>query len=153
MNNIKYLLSIAGGAVLTYFKLYGPAYIIVGAAVLFDIVTGILASIMDGAGLSSQKAYKGVIKKIVLFVALAFGTFLDVFMPYAAASVNMSIPKNLLFSSVICVYIAVTESISIIENIYRCNNQALPAWIAKFLKAAKDDLDSGENAKEEKKND
>lgn len=153
MNNIKYLLSIAGGAVLTYFKLYGPAYIIVGAAVLFDIVTGILASIMDGAGLSSQKAYKGVIKKIVLFVALAFGTFLDVFIPYAAASVNMSIPKNLLFSSVICVYIAVTESISIIENIYRCNNQALPAWIAKFLKAAKDDLDSGENAKEEKKND
>lgn len=147
MNNIKYLLSIAGGAVLTYFKLYGPAYIIVGAAVLFDIVTGILASIMDGAGLSSQKAYKGVIKKIVLFVALAFGTFLDVFIPYAAASVNMSIPKNLLFSSVICVYIAVTESISIIENIYRCNNQALPAWIAKFLKAAKDDLDSGENAK------
>ena len=118
MSNIKYLLSIAGGAILTYFKLYGLAYIIVGAVVLFDIVTGILASLMDGSGLSSQKAYKGVIKKVVLFVALAFGTFLDV-------------------------YIAVTESISIIENIYRCNNQALPAWIAKFLKTAKDDIDKG----------
>lgn len=143
MNNVKYLLSIAGGVILTYFKLYGLAYIIVGAVVLFDIVTGILASLMDGSGLSSQKAYKGVIKKVVLFVALAFGTFLDVFIPYAASSVNFSIPKNLLFSSVICVYIAVTESISIIENIYRCNNQALPAWIAKFMKTAKDDIDKG----------
>ena len=35
MSNIKYLLSIAGGAILTYFKLYGLAYIIVGAVVLF----------------------------------------------------------------------------------------------------------------------
>ena len=143
MNNIKYLLSVAGGAVLAYFKLYGLAYTIVGAAVLLDIVTGVLASVMDGSGLSSQKAYKGVIKKVVLFVALAFGTFLDVFIPYAASSVSMNIPKNLLFSSVICVYIAVTESISVIENIYRCNNAALPSWIIKFLKSAKDDIDSG----------
>ena len=110
---------------------------------LFDIATGILASIMDGSGLSSQKAYKGVIKKVVLFLALAFGTFLDVFIPYAASSVGLSVPKNLLFSSVICVYIAVTESISIVENIYRCNNQALPGWIAKFLKNAKDEINNG----------
>ena len=143
MSNIKYLLSIAGGAVLAYFKLYGLAYTIVGAVVLFDIATGILASIMDGSGLSSQQAYKGVIKKVVLFLALAFGTFLDVFIPYAASSVGLSVPKNLLFSSVICVYIAVTESISIVENIYRCNNQALPGWIAKFLKNAKDEINNG----------
>lgn len=145
MNQLKYLLSIGGGAVLTYFKLYGLAFTIVAVVVLFDIVSGVLASLIDGTGLSSQKAYKGLVKKAVLFLALGFGTFIDVFIPYAAGTVNMSLPKNLIFSTVICVYIAVTESISIVENIYRCNNNALPLWIAKYFKTAKDSIDNNGN--------
>ncbi len=139
---VKYYLSIVIGAVMTYFKMYGLAFALVGVAVLFDVVTGVMASLIDGTGLSSGKAYKGLIKKLMLFVALGFGTFLDVLIPYAADTVNISFPHNLLFSTVICVYIAITECISIIENIYRCNNSVLPSWVLKALKKAKEDMDN-----------
>lgn len=146
MNNIKYFFSIAGGAILAYLKMYGVAFSLVAVAVFFDVVTGVLASVANGSGLSSGKAYKGLIKKLILFVALGFGTFLDVLIPYACKTVNFNIPSNLLFSTVICVYITVTESISIIENIYKASGSALPKWILKMLKSAKSDMDKeGEN--------
>ncbi len=143
MSYVKYIFSVVCGAVLSYFRLYGIAFTVVAIAVLFDIITGVLASVMDGTGLSSERAYKGVIKKAVLFLALGFGTFLDAFLPYAAQAVNLDTPKSMLFSSVICVYITVTECISVIENIYRCNNRALPEWIVKLLRTARDDIDRG----------
>lgn len=151
MNNFKYLLSAAGGAVLAYFRLYGLAYTVVGVAVLFDIVTGILASLVDGSGLSSRKAYRGVLKKSGLLMTLGFGTFLDVFIPFAAKSVSLTVPENLLFSSVICVYITVTECISIIENIYRINGRILPEWLMRFFKTAKEELDSKNEGESEEK--
>ncbi len=146
MTRFKYYISAIGGVVAAYFKMYGLAFTLVGVAVLFDIVTGVLASILNGGGLTSAKAYRGVIKKLVLFIALGFGTFLDVFIPYAAQAANFTIPKNLLFSTVICVYITVTESISIIENIYRCNGAALPKWLLKMLKTAQNEMNE-ENKK------
>lgn len=139
---MKYIISAVTGAVLAYLKMYYAAYIFIAAVVLLDIVTGIAASVIDGSGLSSVKAFKGVIKKLILFVTLGFGTFLDVFIPYAASVINIRIPESLLFSTVICVYITVTESISVAENIYRCDNRALPDWLLRVLKKAKEDIDS-----------
>lgn len=141
MNYMKYIMSAVGGVVLAYFRLYGFAFAIVGASVLFDMMTGVIAAIATGEGLSSKKAFKGVMKKLMLLIALGFGTFLDVLLPYAANTVSIPVPKNLLFSTVICVYIALTESISIIENIYKCNSLALPGWISKLLESAKKDMD------------
>lgn len=138
----KYLISAVAGAILAYFKLYHIAYIFIVVVALLDIVTGIAASIVDGTGLSSQKAFKGVVKKLILFVTLGFGTFLDVFIPYAAGVVNVNMPESLLFSTIVCVYITITECISIVENIYRCDNAILPTWILKILKKAKSEIDA-----------
>lgn len=137
----KYVFSTIAGAILAYLKLYYIAYIFIAVVILLDVITGIAASVIDGSGLSSKKAFRGVVKKFVLFVTLGFGTFLDVFIPYAAGTVNISFPEGLLFSSIICVYITVTESISVIENIYRCNDSILPSWILSILKKAKEDID------------
>ena len=152
MNSVKYILSVIGGTILAYFKLYGFAFAIVGIAVMLDLVTGILAALIDGEGLSSKKAYKGVLKKLSLFVALLFGTFLDMFVPYATNAVNIDLHVGLLFSTIISVYIVVTECISIIENIYKCNSNALPEWLKKLFSNAKNDLNdiAKTEAKEDK---
>ena len=134
MNKFKSFFALAGGAVVAYFEKYALLYAFVAAAVLLDLVTGMLAAVIAGDGLSSRIARRGVFKKIVLLVAVAFGTFLDVLMPFAAAKVGLRFEGALLFSSIIGVYICVTESISVAENICRCRPDILPAQVTGLLK-------------------
>lgn len=132
----KYALSALLGAVVAYLKGHALLFWLVVIAVTFDLITGMLAAVISGEGLSSDKARKGFLKKVVLLIALGFGTFLDVLIPWAAVYIGLPIPETMLFSAMICTYICITESISIVENIYKCNDHALPMWIKKLLQQA-----------------
>lgn len=143
MNHLKYFFSIALGLLLSYLRLYGFAYTLVGAAVAMDLVTGVLASLISGEGLSRARAAKGVLKKLSLFAALLFGTFLDMFIPYAASQAGLKLSEGLVLSGVISVYIVVTECVSVIENVLRCNSGAIPAWVRSAFTAARTRLEKG----------
>ena len=143
MEKLKYLFSVIAGALLAYMGAYIVLYGLVFCAILFDLITGCMAAVISGKGLSSSKAARGVLKKLVLLIALGFGTFLDVFIPFAAKTVNFDFNGSLIFSTVICVYIVVTECISICENILICNKSALPSWLLKLLNKAQSDIDTG----------
>jgi hypothetical protein len=142
MIKFKYLLSVLAGAVAAYFEQYIVLYGLLFAAVILDLATGCVASAVTGEGLNSSKAFKGVLKKAALFVALGFGTFLDVFLPFAAEKIGLTLPDMLIFSAVICVYIVLCECISVCENLYRCSENILPKWVVKLLGLAKDQIDN-----------
>ena len=140
---LKYIIAAICGAVVVYFQAYVVQYVLVGAAALLDLATGMIAAILDGTGLSSSIARKGMLKKVVLLLAVALGTFLDIMLPYVAQKAGIHIEGTLVFSSVVCGYICVTESISIIENIYRATGGAIPKWIMSMLKKYKEDMEKG----------
>lgn len=140
----KCLLALAGGTLAGYFKLYLPLIAVVFTAVMFDIITGVAASVYTGEGLSSKRARKGAIKKAVLFLALGFGTFLDFLLPMAASKIGLELKPGILFSSVVAFYIAFCECVSVCENIYRANPDALPTFLKKLLADAKDKIDKGD---------
>lgn len=142
MDWIKYAASAVIGVIVSYFKGHGILFLLVVLAVIFDLITGMLAAVISGEGLSSGKARKGFLKKIVLLVALCFGTFLDVMIPWAAGYIGVPVFETMLFSAMICAYICITESISIVENIYKSNGHALPSWIQKILTQAKDAIEN-----------
>lgn len=141
MEKVKYILAIIGGAVITYFRQYLLLYAMVGVAVLMDLISGMAAAVMEGKGLSSKTARAGFVKKLMLLFAVGFGTFLDVLLPWCAELVGMEMENGLLFGTIICVYICISESISIMENIYRSTGKRLPEWIAKLLQIAKEKLE------------
>ncbi len=143
MGKLKYLFALAVGAAVAYFERYAALYVFVCAAILLDLITGMLAAVMEGVGLSSEIARKGFLKKLVLLVAVAFGTFLDVLMPFAAAKVGIHY-GGLIFSSVIGVYICVTECVSVTENLYRCSPRILPARVVRLLKDFKEKMEKNE---------
>ncbi len=136
MEWIKYAASALVGAVIAYLKGHGLLFVLVVVAVVFDLASGMLAAVIAGEGLCSDRARKGFLKKVALLVALCFGTFLDVLIPWAAGYIGIPIPDTMLFSAMICAYICITESISIAENIYKCNHHALPSWIKQLLQQA-----------------
>ena len=133
MDKIKNLFIALGGILLAHFKLYLPLIAVVSIAVLLDIVTGSIAAVYTGEGLSSKKAWRGALKKATAFLSLALGIFLDSLVPLAAAHIGFEVTENLLFSTVIAFYIAFSECVSVCENIFRCNPDAFPEWIVKLL--------------------
>lgn len=143
-DKIKYWAAVAGGAIAGYFKLYLPLIAIVFTAVMFDIITGVAASVYTGEGLSSKRARRGAVKKAVLFLALGFGMFLDFLLPMAASKIGLELEPGILFSSVVAFYIAFCECVSVCENIYRANPDALPSFLKKLLTDAKHKLEKGD---------
>lgn len=141
-NWIKWILSIVGGALAAFFQQYGLFIILVAVAVVLDFATGIIKAKATGEGLSSARAWQGFWKKIVLFVGLFFGIFLDYVMLTVLAQANIAINVKLPFALIIACYIVLNESISIAENLVLINPEIMPKWIAKLLKVAKDDFDN-----------
>lgn len=133
MEKIKFLLIGIGGALSAYFKAYVPLIIIVSIAVIFDIITGVIAAVYTGEGLNSKKARQGALKKATMFLALGFGIFLDYLIPMATAQIGFEVTAKLLFSSIIAFYIVFTECVSVCENLFKCNPNALPKWIVSLL--------------------
>ncbi len=141
-NWIKWILSIAGGALAAFWGQYGLFIVLVALAVVLDVITGLVKAKAIGEGLSSQKATKGFWKKVSLFVGLFFGIFLDYVMLTVLAQAGITININLPFALIFACYIILNESISVAENLVLINPEIMPKWIAKLLKVAKDDLDS-----------
>lgn len=146
---IKVLFSFILGVVTTFFKMYGEIIGLVCFAIIFDIISGIIGSKAAGMKISSKKANKGFWKKVSLLLALAFGMFLDIFIPFALKYVDVVIPYNMPFGLIFGCYIVFNESISICENIYKVNPTILPKWVNNMLldgaKAINKGNEKGEN--------
>ena len=144
MDRIKWLSTAVLSALTAFSHRYAAIVIFVALMVLLDTVTGIIASIVSGEKLSSEKGAIGFWKKMALFAALAFGFVLDYFIPFMLAYVSIEAPFGAAFGVVIGCYIVINEAISVCENLYRCNNDILPKWVVKILTQSKEQIDKAE---------
>lgn len=144
MEKVKWLLSFLGGFISVFFKQYAMIIIFVAIVVILDFITGIVKAKVIGEPISSKKGTIGFWKKIALFVGLFFGFFLDYFIPYAinAIGITIEIGNTALFGMIIGCYIVINESISICENLDKCNSEILPRWIKKLLTSKKEQIDN-----------
>ena len=141
MEKFKWLFSVIGGAIATFFQHYGFLIVLVAVAIIFDLVTGLIKAKASEKGVwSSEKCRKGLFKKLALLVGMCFGFFLDCFIPYALTYININLPFALPFSMVISFYIILNESISICENLYAANPEIMPRWIVGLLTDVKDKI-------------
>lgn len=153
MNEVKKrVFSFFAGVVTTFFQMYGAILGLVGVAIIFDTITGIVAAKASGTQITSKKANQGFWKKVGLLLALFFGVFLDLFIPEALSFISVTLPFNMPFGLIFGCYIVFNEGISICENIDKINPTILPSWVKKLLKGGADKIDSAvsdENDKEE----
>lgn len=143
----KYVLGASAilGTIATLAEQYVILIILVAAAIVLDVITGLVKCFAIGEKLSSDKGTRGFWKKIMLLVSLLFAFFLDVSIPTILEVVSIKLPfeKSLLFGSIVGVYIILNESISICENILKANKMALPKWLKKLFQDAKKEVDEG----------
>ena len=140
--HVKIILSTILGIIATFCKAYGTIIAFVCFAIIFDVVSGVVASKASGIKITSAKAHKGFWKKVGLLLGLFFGIFLDMFIPSSLSIINISIPFNMPFGLIFGCYIVFNECISICENIYRINPTILPRWIVSILNGGIEKIDN-----------
>lgn len=148
---IKWATASISGIAATFWGIYGPVFICVLVAICLDIITGLIKSKATGTPITSEKGSRGFWRKMALLAALAFGIFLDAFIPIMLDAVSVTLPFALPIGTVVGCYIVLNESISIFENINKTAPQALPKWIKKLLDGAKKTVNDGggENVQED----
>jgi len=102
--------------------------VILLALVIVDYITGIVASAMEGA-LSSQVGFRGIARKLLVFVLVAAAHLVDV-----AIGWNM----HLIRDAIVFFYIA-NEFISIVENAGRAG-VPIPSVLRKAIELLKDEI-------------
>lgn len=148
----KITASLISGLVASFWGLYGPIIICVFVAIIMDFVTGIVKSLATGEKISSEVGYRGFWKKCALILALAFGIFLDAFIPIMLGVIALELPFTMPIGTVVGCYIVVNEAISIFENINTAAPSALPKWIKKILDGAGKAIDEPGGDKDADKN-
>lgn len=107
------------GSVLS--SLLGILYIPVMLMVLCNIIdytTGLMAAKYRKENtISSYKSFKGIAKKVSMWLLVVVGAIVDELIKYAAQTVRITVPFTFLIACVVAVWIVCNELISILENI------------------------------------
>lgn len=140
---IKITTSLITGLVASFWGIYGPVIICVLVAICMDVISGLVAAMASGEKISSKVGWTGFWKKMALILALAFGIFMDSFVPILLGTISLELPFTMPIGTIVGCYIVINEAISIIENINQAAPTALPKWIKKLLEGAGKTIDDG----------
>ena len=144
-NKGKITFSVLIGTISSLYQQYTAILILVILAICLDVVTGLIKTKATGKTISSKKGTIGFWKKMSFLVSFMFGIFMDVFIPILLSVINIQLPFNCPFGFIVGVYIILNESISICENIYETNTNAIPKWLKDFLTLAVKEIDDKNN--------
>ncbi|MBR5386435.1 MAG: phage holin family protein [Clostridiales bacterium] len=142
-HQLKLATSLISGLVASFWGIYGPVILCVLIAICMDVISGLVASMASGEKISSQVGWIGFWKKMALLLALAFGIFMDSFIPILLGTISLELPFTMPIGTIVGCYIVINEAISIIENINKAAPTALPKWIKKILEGAGKTIDNG----------
>jgi toxin secretion/phage lysis holin len=118
---------------------------------VFDLLTGFSAALLTGKP-NSQKAWQGILKKALMFMAVAVGVIVDLvfgigfgssYIPPAVAQVFACLGFTLNVRNIILLYAIITEVVSNLENMAKCGLR-FPAWLMVILKKFSHTMEGGE---------
>lgn len=136
MKRVKQI-SVTVGALLASWLgiLYVPMLILIACNII-DYITGLCAAKYRSEAISSYKSFRGIAKKICMWLLVAIGTMLDWLLSYAVGTAGISIGLNFVVASVAAVWLIANEIISILENI-RDIGTPLPPFLMKIAENVK----------------
>ncbi len=108
---------VVGGLLSSMYGGWTPALSVLLYLVIGDYVSGLIASVIDGTGLSSRVGFKGIAKKVAIF-----------FLVLVAHKLDVAMGVRILMSVVVYFYVA-NELISVIENLGRIGVPIPKQWI------------------------
>ena len=121
---------------------------------VIDYATGLVAAKYRFEQISSYKSFKGIAKKICMWLLVIVGGVLDWIITYAAESAGLDIGVSFVVACIVCVWLMCNEIISILENMVDIGVK-LPPFLMKITKRLqssvenKADINDNEENKED----
>ena len=127
--------------------LYIPTLLMVICNII-DYATGLMAAkYREDGTISSYKSFKGIAKKISMWLLVAVGAVIDQLLLYASNTVGITLPFTFLISCIVAVWITCNELISILENIIDIG-VSIPAFMLPVVKYIKSQTEQKVNISE-----
>lgn len=106
-----------------------PVYILVTTNII-DYSTGIAAAKYRGQKINSRIGFWGAAKKIFMWLLVVVGCIIDALILYLAGNVGIAYNLTFVFGSLVAVWLAINEIISILENLVDMDmGKHIPSWL------------------------
>lgn len=99
---------------------------------IIDYITGIVAAPYRGEERNSNKGFRGIAKKISMWLLIVVGGIVDWLIIYAGESVGLLVPLKFAVASAVAIWLICNEIISLLENISDIG-VPLPAFLNKIV--------------------
>lgn len=93
-----------------------PVYILVFLNIA-DYFTGIAAAYYKGEKVCSKKGFRGIAKKVCMWLLIAVGVVIDKIVVYAASVAGIKIYLSFAVGCFVAIWLVCNEIISILENV------------------------------------
>lgn len=116
--------------------LYIPTLLMVLCNII-DYVTGLMAAKYRADGtISSYKSFRGIAKKVSMWLLVVVGAVIDQLIVYASQTAGITLPFTFLVSCIVAIWITCNELISILENIVDIGVE-IPSFLMPLVKNIK----------------
>lgn len=135
MKKIEWFISSVVGAFFSFFGILAIPLALLVPCNLIDYFTGIAASKVVGIKITSDISFKGIVKKVTMYVLIFVGFGIDCMISYVTSTLHIDMVLPLLFSAIIASWLVINELISITENCEKIGVEIpLLAPVLRFIK-------------------
>lgn len=121
--------------------LFVPVLLLVACNII-DYATGLMAAPYRKDGkISSYKSFRGILKKISMWILVIVGSLMDHMVTYTVSMFGWKNPVNFLVACLVAIWLVCNEIISILENVQDVGLQ-LPKWMLPLVKHIKSQADN-----------
>jgi toxin secretion/phage lysis holin len=108
---------------------------------LIDYGTGLAAAKYRDQKISSYKSFRGIAKKVCMWLLVAVGAIIDTLLTFAAQQAGATLNFGYAVASLVAVWLICNEIISILENMSDIG-VALPPFLLKIVDSLKSQVES-----------
>lgn len=123
-----------------------PVMVLVVCNVI-DYGTGIAAAKYRKETVNSYKGFRGIVKKVCMWLLIAIGVMIDWLIVYAGNNIGISIPVNFLIGCIVAIWLIANEIISILENMVDIGVK-IPPFLMPLVKNIKKQVEDKATIKE-----
>ena len=136
-NRVQALVTTIMGALSSLLGVLFVPVILLVACNIIDYATGLMAAPYRKDGkISSYKSFRGILKKISMWILVIVGSLMDQMVTYTASMFGWRNPVSFLIACLVAIWLVCNEIISILENVQDVGLQ-LPKWMLPLVKHIK----------------
>lgn len=141
MDKVKAVIIAVCSAVMSALGILAIPVLLLVCCNIIDYCTAIPAAKYRGQVVTSKTSYRGIIKKVCMWLLVVIGVIVDTLLTYASNTIGLVLPFKFLVACVVAIWLVCNEIISILENISDIG-VTLPPFLQPIIKNLKSQVEN-----------